>query len=150
MAGFGPRVSSGGSSPGVNIPVIPVGSTQVPGDTVTPDVGWQQYSEAVAVIPGSETTVLSYVVGVSPPRTHITRIEFGGGNVSTWYLYFNGTRVNQHIIYWSGKFDGSWNYENSGGGGFEVTPGTVIEVKVLHNRPDSADFFARIQGLFVN
>lgn len=150
MAGFGPRVDYKPSGGGDSQPVVPVGSTQVPGDTALPDPGWQEYSEAVGVVPGSETTVLTFVVQAAPPITHIQMVAFGGQNIATYYLYFDDVRVNQYITYWSGPFDGRWSYENTGGGGFEIPVGTVVKVTVLHNRPDNADFYARVQGLYVN
>lgn len=146
MSGWGsiiPAQTGGGGATGE---VISLGLTQTPGDTATSDPSIESFGEATAVASGVETTILSYVVsGVF----HLVRIEVSGTNIASYSVYYDGVRSNKLITYFGGSLSGVMDYSN-GQAGIQVPTGTIITIKVLHNRPDVGDFTARLQGKIIN
>jgi hypothetical protein len=128
--------------------VIPIGSTQVPGDTATPDPVLSDYGEALAVLSGVETVIVTHVVPASPIQ-HVLRVEFSGTNIGFYRLYFGATRVHQTALWWTSGFNGSWEFRNPGGGGLLLPASSVIQVRILHHSPQVGDFYARFQYIDV-
>lgn len=145
MSGWGPRVykPSGGSS-GAIAPI------QVPGNTGAVDPSFNLYNEVSSVASGVETDLFTYLVPLSP-IIHLMRFEIGGSNIGQFKLYFDNTVVRQYMTWFNGTgLTGVWDFTTSGGGGLAVAPGTIIKIKVLHNRPFLGDYFAQMSGLNVN
>ena len=147
MAGWGPKAgsSSGGSAGNV----IPIGSTQVPGDTQIADSVYSVYNAISAVPANALTTILTFVVPLTPIH-HVLLVEFGGTNIARYYLSADNVDFNQYITWFNGSgLSASWDFRNTGGAGYLLTAGSIIRVKCEHGRPFVGDFYARLQYMQV-
>lgn len=118
--------------------------TQVPGDTPVADPTKTVYGEVTDVQDNTLTTILSFVIPVSPIH-HLLHIDFGGQNMAEYYLVVDGQRKAREITYFGGKITGEWNFRNPGGGGLLLPAGKVLKVQVEHNRLSCpADFFTTV------
>lgn len=144
MGGWAAGLPQTGTGPGGNDEI----GLSIPGNTSASDISFFVYGTAAAVAAGVETTILSYVVPAG--IYHIIRAEFGGQNIGTFKQYWNATEKDQYITYWGAGMNGSWNYSIADYGGVAVAPGTVITIKILHNRPQVGDFYAKLVLLNIN
>lgn len=102
-----------------------------------------QFSEISSVPSGSLTDILTYVVPVSYTGT-LCRVEVGGNNVATYEIYKN-TELKARIRTWFGTALTHTCEFSSGTSGPELVAGDTIKIKVIHNRPFTGDFEARLQ-----
>jgi len=145
MSGWGPRVykPTAGSATDIN-------GIQIPGNTSAADPSFAVYNEVSSVAYGVQTDIFTYVVPASP-IIHILRFQFGGTNIGQYKLYFGNIVQDQFITWFNGTgLTGEWNYETMGGGGLAVPSGTIVKVKVIHYRPDLADYYCRLSGVEIN
>lgn len=148
MSGWGDPVSSISGSGGE---VVPIGTTQVPGDTSTPDPQRFIYDEALAVPLNNETTIINFVIPPTP-LIHITTIKCGGGCVAKYKVYYNTTQVDQSIVWYGRGLETVFDYRRGPGGGIQVAYGNTVFVKVLvtHPRMTTNDFYCRLNYIEIN
>jgi hypothetical protein len=105
--------------------------------------GWTAmsiFSEVSAVAASTLTDVLTYTVPLAMTFV-LTRIEVSGGNVATFDVTINGTRNALKRTWWT-RFNEEFEYPR-----LELVAGDVLRVRVIHERPEVADFEARIIGI---
>lgn len=93
-----------------------------------------------AVASGLETTIVTYTVP-SGKTGRLNRTEFSGENIAVYNLYLNGDLIHRRRTFFGNSLCEEMNFES----GIELADGDVLILKVLHDRPDSGDFEARIQ-----
>lgn len=98
------------------------------------------FDTAPSVASGVETTIVTYTVP-SGKTGKLNRTEFGGENIAVFNLYLNGDLIHRRRTFFGDGLSEDMNFE----GGIDLDDGDVLVLKVLHNRPDSGDFEARIQ-----
>lgn len=143
--GWGPLVLQ----PKIPLEVVTVGSTQVPGDTAVVDPTFSKYGEISSVPQLTLSTIVSLVIPATP-IIHVLYIEYGGCNVSEYYLDIDGTREARHSTYFGGDLDGIWDFRNPGGGGKLLPASKTLKVETEHCRPDDGSFWARICYMEIN
>lgn len=119
------------------------GSGQIPGDTIVPDPSGSYYSTTSSVPANILTNILTYTAPVDK-NINLIRAEFGGLNIARYWLFFDNIEMAQYVTWFNGGMTGTWDFASTIGGGLPISPGSVIRIKVEHERPFTADFFARI------
>lgn len=104
-----------------------------------------EFAEVLAVASGSETLILTYTVPVAMTLS-LERIDVSGTNIGTYNVYADVPQIARKRTWFNGDFSEVIDF-SSPERSQEYLAGTVITVKVLHNRPDPGDFEARLQGL---
>lgn len=90
------------------------------------------------------TTINSYTIGLSVIG-YLERIECSGTNIAQYEIYISSVLQARQRTYFGGALDVIFEFVSPTAKGLLLTPGTVIEVKVIHLRPTVGDFDARIQ-----
>jgi hypothetical protein len=99
-----------------------------------------EFNEITNVASGSTLVVVQYTV--PPTKTFfLTQVEFSGENIATYEVYINNIRKGKKDTYFSGALYDDFFFNN-----LEVAAGIKIELRVTHDRPDTADFAGRILG----
>lgn len=118
---------------------LPGGSTQVIESL---------FDSVSSVAAGPTVTIISYTVpALSTFRLY--SVEFGGSNIGTYELRFNGVLQAKKRTWFNGELSGTFEFLPPSKDGIELAAGTIITVRVNHNRPNVGDFEARIFGLLV-
>jgi hypothetical protein len=104
------------------------------------------FDERLAVAAGVTADVLTYPIPVGSSIV-LVRVEFTGSNIGTYRLYFDSNLTAAYRTWFNGPMSGDWDFSCPQLGGLRVQGGTVIRVKVLHNRPYVGDFHARLEGI---
>ena len=108
-----------------------------------------EFSSISSVISGSNTTLLTYTVPLVKTG-YLQRIEIGGNNIGTYEIYFNSVLSGRKRTYFGGSLSDVFNFEGGIKRGFKLLAGTIVQLKVLHNRPYLGDFEARLQVILTN
>lgn len=99
------------------------------------------------------TTVVSFVTPPQvdgAPSAQLIHINFGGTNISKYYLEVDGVVIDQYFAYFGSDLNGKWDLSRPGGGGFPVGPNLVVRVRTEHARPFVSDHYARIYYIEIN
>ena len=104
------------------------------------------FQEAVGVANSAETTILTYSVP-SGRTAFLSRIDVGGENIARYEVYIDSDLIARKRTYWGNGLGESFDFSLSSRRGLQVEPGEIITVKVIHERPFSGTFEARLQGL---
>lgn len=104
------------------------------------------FAEQLSVLSAVDTLILSYTV----PSSHnlfLNIIEVSGENIAMYEIRKNGIAIARKRTYFGGGLNEQFNFYSTSQKGLEFNPGDILQARVLHNRPDSATFEARIQGI---
>ena len=109
------------------------------GDTVT------SYSEITAIAAATETTILTYAVGVA--QAYLLFVESNGTNVADYKVKLNGSTINRKYTYFGAPLSAYFDFKSSVSffPGLSLVSGDVLTVTVIHNRPSLGDFNANIE-----
>jgi hypothetical protein len=122
----------------INVNVV---ETPVAGNTVK-----SKYSSAYAVASGALTSLGTYTV---PPATNCTlqKIACSGSNYGDYTVSLNGNVMEVQRTWYGASPNIEFNFETGNTNGLVLQPGDVVLVQVIHRRPYTGDFDARIQVL---
>lgn len=98
------------------------------------------YSEVTGIVNGITTLVATYTAGTNQ---FLQKIEFSGTNIAEYELVINGLTQDKKRTYFGSSLNGRFDFND----GLQVVSGEIIEVYVVHSRPDTGDFNSRIQIL---
>lgn len=103
------------------------------------------YAEANAVAAGVDTVIQSYVVPVGDTAV-LERITVSGDYVASFWVTVDGQTVDKLRTYYGAPgFNAVFEFSSNNGKGFGLTQTQTVEVHVIHQRPNVADFNCRIQ-----
>jgi hypothetical protein len=110
----------------------------------TPENVVSKFNETPAVGSGIETLIVGYTV---PPllKSRLQRIEFSGENIGSYSVYLNGDLFAKKHTWFNGPMHGEFSFLGTTEEGPKLNAGDLIELKVIHQRPTSANFTGRIQ-----
>lgn len=139
------RVSNGATDLAIN----PDGSINV--NVVTSfvsltNVVLNNYGEANSVVSGATTQIASYTVPIDKISI-IQKIEVSGENIAKYQVLVNGVAIGTMRTYFGGALNATVDYLTGQDNGLVLLVGDTVSVNVLHNRPNLANFEARIQVL---
>lgn len=92
-----------------------------------------EYNEALSVVSGITTTVVTKTTSVAKK---LTKVLYSGSNVAIFSLIVNGQTVAKRRTMFGSNLSGELDF----GSGLDVPSGQTIELKVLHSRPFAGDF----------
>lgn len=97
------------------------------------------FGTASSVPSGVETTVLNKTI----TTTHflLQGIDVGGNNKAIYNIYIDGNLVAKKYTYYT-KLHTFFSFSS-----LKIISGQAVTIKVLHNRPTTGDFQARILGI---
>jgi hypothetical protein len=106
------------------------------------------FVEALSVASGVETTIGTYTVP-SGKIGFLQRIYLSGTNIGTYTILVNGSTIDKSYTYFGAPLNINREFGTSDATapGYELATGDIITVKILHSRPTTGDFHARIQVL---
>lgn len=106
-----------------------------------------KYGEAHAVPSGIETTIVSYTVPLVLSGAVLQRISVSGENVGRFQVFVNGVVIDTRRTYYGANFSEYFEYTIGTADGYNLAPGDLVAVKILHNKPQVGNFEGRIQVL---
>ena len=115
-------------------------------DTEPPQKVINLYDEALSVANGVEETILSYLVPTGV-EARLQRIEFSGENIAHYRVYINGEVQSSRRTHHGSGRTGEFNYVGGSEEGLRLLANQLVELKVIHIRPVSADFEGRLQAV---
>lgn len=117
---------------------IPVFITAGSGDDVI-----NEYDEVLGVVASTLTTLVSYTVPVG--KTLGLRLaEASGTNLATYTVVVDGDVIASKRTWWGSDFNAVFEFNR-----LEIAASSIVQVKVIHERPMNGDFEARINGVLV-
>ena len=109
----------------------------LPSQTLTPV---NDFASISSLASASLTTVISYTVPAGK-TFYLRMIEFGGGNIATYDVIIDSIPQARRRTYFGGSLSSEFFFD-----ALTVAAGKVIELKVIHGRPMTADFEGRVLG----
>lgn len=122
------------------------GSIQVSLQPSASDNVVSEFNSITAVASGINTTLITYTVPVST-IAYLQRIELSGNNIATYEIYIDAVLSGKKRTYFGGSLNETFDFDAGTNRGLKLIAGTVVQLKVLHNRPDLGDFEARLQAI---
>lgn len=107
------------------------------------------YAEITTLSSGIETQIVSYTVPLATEAV-LEKAVVSGENIAQYFLKVNSVIVDTQRTYFGGALNAEFNFLSKGSLGYNLNPGDVVSVTVIHNRPTTADFEARIQTVEIN
>ena len=101
------------------------------------------FNEVTAVASATLTTIQSYTVP-GGKTANLQKIDISGTNIGEYTMLVNGVIQNKVYTYFT-TLNNVFDFTGNGQAGYPLTAGDVVQVKVIHNRPDVGNFNARIQ-----
>lgn len=96
------------------------------------------YNEVLSVANNVLTIITSYTV-INPGS--LVSIDSSGTNIAEYRVYLNGGVISKKRTYFGDDLNASFSFDI----GLNVTPGDVIQLRVIHLRPSLGDFNANIK-----
>ena len=104
------------------------------------------YHAVTSCVAGTTYSIATYTV--LPGRTStLQRVLVSGENIARYDVYLNAGSIATQRTCFGGDLDGLFEFMGWNGGGVPLNPGDTITVKVLHNRPFTANFEATIEAI---
>ena len=97
------------------------------------------FESASSVAQNITVTILSYTVPVGKTLI-LDKVEVGGENIAKYSVEFDAVEDAAKRTFW-GSLNEVFNYDR-----YRLNSGAIIKVNVIHKRPPSADFEARLIG----
>ncbi len=129
-----------GDSDGHELDINSDGSINVVLSTTGGGVLKSRYYEVSGVVSGITTLVASYT---TTAEVRLQKISFSGTNIAEYELVIDGNTEDKARTYFGNSLNGAFDFDS----GIKLNPGQIINIYVLHNRPSSGEFNARIQYL---
>jgi hypothetical protein len=107
------------------------------------------YNEIVAVPAGTTIQIVSYTV--PPGDTAVfQRAAVSGENIARYDLYINGVIQDTVRTMFGGDLTQVFDFTSGNDSGYPLAANETISIKVLHNRPYTGNFNARLQVLVIS
>jgi len=103
------------------------------------------YAETTSVASGVETTLETFTASSSSIRYSIQRVEFSGEQIALYKVYINSDPIASKRTHHGSGLSGEFEFFGGSQEGLFINTSDVVSIKVLHNRPGTGDFEARIQ-----
>lgn len=127
------QINSDGS---INVVIVP----SVSGNSIVRN----KYGAVAGLAANTQTTVVSYTV--PPGRASILqRAVASGENIAKYDVLINGIVQSTLRTYFAGGFNAEFEFTTGQNNGIVLEAGDVVLLRVIHQRPQLADFDGRIQ-----
>lgn len=98
----------------------------------------ETYNEVSSVLASVLTTIVSYTV-INPGK--LKQINVSGTNIAEYRVELNSVVIDKRRTYFGSALNTDFNYDD----GLPLAAADVVLVRVIHTRPSTGDFNARIQ-----
>jgi len=98
-----------------------------------------QYGEISSVAANVETTLLSFTA-LADRQTYIQGIEASGENIAEYRVKIMGTVIDKKRSYHGAGLNVNFKYDGTLNLGYPLSPGQILTVTVIHQRPNVGDF----------
>lgn len=105
------------------------------------------YNEVSSVPMATPTLLVSYTAPVGK-LAFLSKIFVSGDNIAKYQVKLNGTVIESMRTYFGGPLNAMADFSDSARGKL-LTVGDLVQVYVIHQRPDVGDFNGRIQTIEV-
>lgn len=105
-----------------------------------------KYGEANSVTTSTETSLITHT-GAVGKTTFLQRVSVSGTNIAEYKVKLNGTTIDRKYSRHGGPLDLDFNYNGNNNNGYLISIGDIVSVTVIHVRPTTGDFNARIQAI---
>jgi len=122
----------------INVNIVPSTSST---DTVK-----NIFGTAAAVVSGATTTIVQYTVPLNKIAI-LERSVASGENIGAFTILINNVVQSIQRTYYAGGFNVTFEFITGQDNGLVLQPGDIVKVTILHNRPYTGNFDARIQVL---
>lgn len=106
------------------------------------------FNSQASLASGSEISLVSYTVPIGK-KARLQLAEFSGDNIAAYTMYKNGVSFAKRRTHHGSGLSGEFLFAQGIGDGMEFQAGDVIQMKVRHERPSTADFEGRLQILVI-
>lgn len=106
------------------------------------------YNQVSSVVSGATTQLVTYTIP-SGKKGILQRAAVSGENIARYDLLINGNPQDTTRTMFGGDLTQVFDFTTGNDSGLALNTGDVITVQVLHNRPSSGTFNARIQVLII-
>src|ERR1035437_254514 len=104
------------------------------------------YSQVLSIASGATTALVTYTV--PPGKTAILeRANASGENIARYDVLLNNALFDTRRTMFGGDLTTDFDYTSGNSSGFILNSGDVVKIQVLHNRPSTGTFNARLQVL---
>jgi hypothetical protein len=107
------------------------------------------FDESLAVPGSTLSTIVSYVVPVGK-KLLLSRVESSGENIATYSVLVDAATIAKQRTYFGSALNVEFNFYAPSSIGYKISSGQTVQVKVIHSRPTTADFEARIFGVLLD
>lgn len=112
---------------------------------ITPNVSTiNKFNSINSVVANNETTIVSHTA-IAGKQTFLQKISASGQNIAEYTIKKNSVPIERKRSYFGGSLNIEIDFEGILNKGELLVPGDIIEVTVLHLRPETANFDARLQ-----
>lgn len=106
------------------------------------------YNEVSGVVKSNLVTITTYIAPIAK-TCFLQRVSSGGSNIAVFNVKINGDIVEKRRTYYSSGLTTDFQFIGSQESGIPLQVGDVVTVEVIHERPNSGDFEAKVQILQV-
>lgn len=115
-------------------------------ESIPPSDLIDNYSEISSLVKDVETLILIYTVPIGK-TFYLDRVQVSGENIADYRIYVDASKIARGYTYFGASLSHDFVFSKSQSVGKYIAASSVLEVKVIHSRPTSADFNARIVGI---
>lgn len=133
-------------SDGDELKINPDGSINVSSVSSVNTTGLIAYNEVSSVATSVETTIVTHAA-LASRRTFLQKVSASGDNIAKYRVKINGVIVDMKRTMFGSDLNADFIFDGEGNYGYEILPGDIISVTVIHPRTGSADFNAKIMYL---
>ena len=105
------------------------------------------YNEANSVASGATTVLVQYTVPGGITDAILYRISVSGENIAKFTVFVKAIQIDTRRTFYGSSLSEYFEFTTGTANGFTLSPGDILVVKVLHNRPYVGDFEGRIEVL---
>lgn len=95
------------------------------------------YYDEITSVPTSIETTIQTFIALAP--SFLKQLDVSGTNIAEYRVYLNTALINKKRTYFGGDLNTEISYSNAGFG-LALAISDVVEIKVIHIRPDVGDF----------
>lgn len=99
------------------------------------------YGEITSVSSSTLSTIITHTVPIDKVFL-LQLIEFNGNNIAEYRVDIDSSDVAKKFTWFSGDLFGEFPFKN-----LKIAAGSVIRLRVIHERPQTGDFSGRILGV---
>jgi hypothetical protein len=107
-----------------------------------------EFNAVTSVGTGLAQTILTYTVPALK-KFSLQRVTVSGTNIAQYDCFVDSSQIGRLRTYFGGDLNAVFDFTSEPARGITYDSGQVINVTVVHQRPDLGDFEASMQGILI-